>query len=378
MPSYSRLVSAVTLTSLFLVACLWLAAIPYAQSQDVLTYHNDNARTGQNLNEMLLTPANVNSTNFGKLFTLSVDGAVDAQPLYVSNVTVAAGIHNVLVVATEHDSVYAFDADSGLSLWHVSVLKPGEAPSDPRNCDQVTPEIGVTAAPVIDRSRGSNGVVYVVAMSKDSSGNYHQRLHALDLTTGAELFSGPKDIQATYPGTGDNSSGGYVVFDPSQYKERTALLLLNGVVYLSWGSHCDIRPYTGWIMGYDANTLAQRTVLNVTPNGNEGAIWMSQAGLSADSSGNIYLLDANGVFDTNLNASGFPAQGDYGNAFLKLSTSAGLAVSDYFEMFNEGQENGTDTDLGSGGALVLPDLTDGGGQSGISWWAREKTPTCIW
>ena len=361
MPSYSRLVSAVTLTSLFLVACLWLAAIPYAQSQDVLTYHNDNARTGQNLNEMLLTPANVNSANFGKLFTLSVDGAVDAQPLYVSNVSVAAGIHNVLVVATEHDSVYAFDADSGLSLWHVSVLKPGEAPSDPRNCDQVTPEIGVTAAPVIDRSRGSNGVVYVVAMSKDSSGNYHQRLHALDLTTGAELFSGPKDIQATYPGTGDNSSGGYVVFDPAQYKERTALLLLNGVVYLSWGSHCDIRPYTGWIMGYDANTLAQRTVLNVTPNGNEGAIWMSQAGLSADSSGNIYLLDANGVFDTNLNAGGFPAQGDYGNAFLKLSTSAGLAVSDYFEMFNEGQENGTDTDLGSGGALVLPDLTDGAG-----------------
>ena len=360
MQGHGRLASD-TLRLLFFVACVWLAGVCYAQSQDVLTYHNDNARTGQNLSETLLAPANVNSANFGKLFTLSVDGAVDAQPLYVSNVAIAAGVHNVLVVATEHDSVYAFDADSGLSLWHVSMLNPGEGPSDARNCNQVTPEIGVTAAPVIDRSRGPNGAVYVVAMSKDSSGNYHQRLHALDLTTGAELFSGPKEIQATYPGTGDNSSGGYVVFDPAQYKERTALLLLNGVVYLSWGSHCDIRPYTGWIMGYDANTLAQRTVLNVTPNGNEGAIWMSQAGLSADSSGNIYLLDGNGVFDTNLNANGFPTQGDYGNAFLKLSTSSGLAVSDYFEMFNQGQENGTDTDLGSGGALVLPDLTDGAG-----------------
>ena len=200
-------------------------------------------------------------------------------------------------------------------------------------------------------------------MSKDGSGNYHQRLHALDLALGTELFGGPVDIQATYPGTGDNSDGTNVIFDPGQYKERAALLLLNGVIYTGWASHCDIRPYTGWIMGYSESTLAQTSVLNVTPNGNEGAIWMSGAGLAADSSGNIYFLDANGDFDTTLNASGFPSDGDYGNAFMKLSTSGGLAVADYFEMDNEASENGSDTDLGSGGAMVLPDLSDGAGHT---------------
>jgi hypothetical protein len=177
------------------------------------------------------------------------------------------------------------------------------------------------------------------------------------------LFSGPVDIQATYPGTGDNSNGTDVVFDPAQYKERSALLLLNGVIYTGWASHCDIRPYTGWIMGYSESTLAQTSVLNVTPNGNEGAIWMAGAGLAADSSGNIYFLDANGDFDTTLNSSGFPSDGDYGNAFMKLSTSSGLAVADYFEMDNGVAESGSDTDLGSGGMIVLPDLTDGSGNT---------------
>ena len=181
------------------------------------------------------------------------------------------------------------------------------------------------------------------------SGQYHQRLHALDLALGTELLGGPKDIQATYPGTGDNSNGTDVVFDPAQYKERVGLLLMNGVVYTGWASHCDDRPYTGWIMAYSASTLAQTSVLNVTPNGNEGAIWMAGAGLAADNSGNIYFLDANGEFDFSLNASGFPSSGDYGNAFMKLSTSSGLAVADYFEMDNQSQENSTDTDLGSGG-----------------------------
>jgi hypothetical protein len=222
----------------------------------------------------------------------------------------------------------------------------------------VSPEIGITSAPVIDRTSGPNGSIYLVAMTKDTSGNYHHRLHALDLSKGTELFGGPKEIQASYPGTGDNSSGGKVIFDPSQYKERTGLLLLNGKIYTSWASHCDIRPYTGWIMSYDETTLAQSSVLNVTPNGNEGAIWMSQAGLAADTSGNVYLLDGNGTFDTKLNASGFPNRGDYGNAFLKLSTTNGLAVADYFQMRNQGQENSTDTDLGSGGTLVLPDIKD--------------------
>jgi immunoglobulin I-set domain protein len=338
------------------------AAVP--ATTDVLTYHNDIARTGQNLTETTLTTSNVNSAKFGKLGFYSVDGLVDAEPLYASNVPVPNdGTHNLLIVPTEHGSVYAFDADSGATIWHISTLKSGETTSDDRGCGQVSPEIGVTSTPVIDRTSGPNGAIYVVAMSKDGSGNYHQRLHALDLAHGTELFGGPVDIQATYPGTGDNSSNGSVVFDPAQYKERAALLMLNGVIYTGWASHCDFRPYTGWIMGYSESTLAQTSVLNITPNGNEGAIWMAGAGLAADSSGNIYFLDANGDFDTNLNSNGFPSDGDYGNAFMKLSTSSGLAVADYFEMDNEASENGSDTDLGSGGMIVLPDLTNGSGQT---------------
>ncbi len=333
-------------------------------STDVLTYHNDIARTGQNLNETVLTPSNVTSAKFGKLGLYSVDGLVDAQPLYASSVVVPSnGTHNILIAASEHDSVYAFDADTGATIWHSSVLKSGETTSDNRGCSQVTPEIGVTSTPVIDRTSGTNGAVYVVAMSKDGSGNYHQRLHALDLALGTELFSGPVDIQATYPGTGDNSNGSSVMFDPGQYEERAGLLLMNGIVYTGWTSHCDIRPYTGWIIAYSKSALAQTSVLNITPNGNEGAIWMAGAGLAADTSGNIYFLDANGDFDTNLNSSGFPSNGDYGNAFMKLSTSAGLAVADYFEMYNQSSENGSDTDLGSGGAMVLPDLSDGAGHT---------------
>jgi Immunoglobulin I-set domain len=331
---------------------------------DVLTYHNDIARTGQNLNETVLTPSNVTSAKFGKLGFYTVDGLVDAQPLYASSVAVPSnGTHNLLIAATEHDSVYTFDADTGATIWHTSMLKSGETTSDNRGCSQVTPEIGVTSTPVIDRTGGANGVVYVVATSKDGAGNYHQRLHALDLALGTELFSGPAEIQATYPGTGDNSNGPNVVFDPGQYEERAGLLLMNGVVYTGWASHCDIRPYTGWIIAYNKSTLAQTSVLNVTPNGIEGAIWMAGAGLAADSSGNIYFLDANGDFDTTLNSSGFPANGDYGNAFMKLSTSSGLAVADYFEMDNQSSENRSDTDLGSGGAMVLPDLNDGAGHT---------------
>ena len=330
----------------------------------VTTYHNDNARTGQNLNETTLTTGNVNASSFGLLFVIPADGKVDAQPLYLPNLTTSNGSHNVLFVVTEHGSVYGFDADKGTQLWQVSTLGSGETTSDNHGCNQVTPEIGVTATPVIDPGAGAHGTIYVIAMSKDGSGNYHQRLHALDVTTGAEEFGGPKEIQASYPGTGDNSSGGNVIFDPGQQLERPGLLLLNGVIYTTWGSHCDIRPYTGWVIGYDENTLSQTSVLNVTPNGNEGAFWMGGTAPSADSSGNIYALDANGVFDTTLNAQGFPNEGDYGNAFLKISTTnKQLAVADYFEMSYQNSENSTDEDLGSGGALVLPDLTDGSGNT---------------
>ena len=332
---------------------------------DVLTYHDDIARTGQNLSETTLTLGNVNSGTFGKLAFYSMDGRVDAEPLYASNVAVPNnGTHNLVIATTENDSVYALDANSGATFWQISTLKTGETASDDRNCTQITPEIGVTSTPVIDRTQGPNGAVYVVAMSKDGSGNYYQRLHALDLALGSELFGGPVEVQATYPGTGDNSNGTDVVFDPAQYAERSALLLLNGVIYTGWTSHCDIRPYTGWIIGYSESTLAQTSVLNVTPNGDAGSIWMAGAGLAADSSANIYFLDANGDFDTSLNGSGFPGNGDYGNAFMKLSTSGNqLAVADYFEMDNGVEESDSDTDLGSGGTIVLPDLSDGSGNT---------------
>jgi hypothetical protein len=352
----------VSVLRLFPTAIVSLTLVACAFAQDVLTYHNNNGRTGLYSAESTLTLSNVNSASFGKLFTVSVDGLVDGEPLYLSAVPISgSGTHNLLIVVTENDSVYAFDADTGSAIWHISALKSGETPSDDRGCSQVTPQIGITSTPVISRPKGSNGVIYTVAMSKDSSGNYHQRLHALDATTGNELYNGPVDISAKYPGTGDNSSGGFVVFDPAQYKERSGLLQMGNTIYLTWASHCDIRPYTGWIMGYNATTLKQTTVLNVTPNGNEGAIWGAGAGLSADGSGNLFFLDANGVFDTTLNSGGFPDSGDYGNAFIRLTTKGGLAAADYFEMYNGVQESDSDTDLGSGGGILLPNMKDASG-----------------
>ncbi|WP_345815218.1 PQQ-binding-like beta-propeller repeat protein [Paraburkholderia sp. PREW-6R] len=327
---------------------------------DVVTYHNDIARTGQNLNETILTPANVNATTFGKVGFFAVDGKVDGQPLYVGALAIAGGTHNVLYVVTEHDSVFAFDADTGTQLWKASALGAGETTSDDLGCAQITPEIGITSTPVIDRSRGAHGTIFVVAMTKDSSGGYHQRVHALDLATGAELLNGPTEIAASYPGTGANSSNGRVVFAPSSYADRAGLLLLNGVIYTTWTSHCDGGAYTGWIIGYSADTLQQTSVLNVTPNGSDGSVWMSGAGPASDGS-SIYLLDANGTFDNTFNANGFPAQGDFGNTYLKLGTTGGLSVADYFAMSNIVQESNADEDLGSGGALVLPDLADASG-----------------
>jgi hypothetical protein len=345
-----------------LLGCLSLTDL--SAQMNLLTYHNDRGRTGRNPRETILTPANVKSTTFGKRFTIGVDGKVDAQPLYVSGVTISGNIHNVLYVATEHNSLYAFDADGGSLLWQVRLQKAGETPSDDRGCSQVTPEIGITSTPVIDLSAPPNGIIYAVSMSKDVSANYHQRLHALDITTGIEQFGGPVDIQAAFPGSGDNSSNGKVIFDPKQYKERAGLLLLNGVLYTAWASHCDIRPYTGWVIGYGARTLGKVAVLNITPNGNEAAMWASGAGPAADAAGNIYVLAGNGTFDTTLNGSGFPQNGDFGNAFLKLSFASNkLHVTDYFTMFNTTAESNIDQDLGSGGALVLPDMVDSGGRT---------------
>jgi Immunoglobulin domain/PQQ-like domain len=339
-----------------------------AAGTDVTTFKNDLARTGQNLTETVLTPSNVNSTNFGLLRNLSVAGKVDAQPLYLSQLSIGGAPHNVVFAATEHDMVYAFDADTGATLWSVAMTGAGETTSDDRNCGQVSPEIGVTATPVIDRKAGPNGAIFVVAMSKDSGGNYHQRLHALDLTTGAELFGGPKEVQASYP-----TATGMTTFVPGNYKERPGLLLLNGIVYTAFSSHCDIQPYTGWLIGYNETTLAQSVVFNIAPNSNGGgpSIWMSGVAPAVDASGNIFLLAANGVFESNLNANGFPNLGDFGNSFLKISTANvsannnaannSLSVADYFEMSIEATDNAEDLDLGSGGAMLLPDLMDSSG-----------------
>ena len=332
---------------------------------DITTYHYDNARDGLNAKETILTPANVNSSSFGLLGNYPVDGKVDAQPLYVGGLPFGAGatLHsdNVVYVATENDTVYALNAANGGQEWKTSVLGSGETPSDARSCNQVAPQIGITSTPVIDRSYGSHGAIFVVAMSKDVSGGYHQRLHGLDLLTGAEVAGSPTDITATYPGTGENSSGGNVIFDPAQYVARAGLLLQNGIIYIGWSSHCDIQPYTGWMMGYSEAGLKQSAVLNLTPNGSEGSIWMSGFGLAADASGNIFFADANGTLDPSFSANGFPSMMDFGNAIVKLSTSNGLVVNDFWEPWNTVAESNADVDLGSGGAMLLPDLTDSSG-----------------
>ncbi len=337
---------------------------PLAAQHNVLTIHNDLGRTGQYLTETTLTHSNVKSSTFGKLFQITLDGVVDAEPLYVADIPIPnQGTHNVLIVATENDSLYGLDADTGTQLWKSELLGSNETPSDDRGCSQVTPVIGITSTPVIALNSGATGgAIFAVAMSKDSSGNYHQRLHELNLATGGPLAS-PVEIKAKYPGTGEASEGGYVRFDPAQYKERAGLLLLGHAVVLSWASHCDDTPYTGWIMAYHTKTLKQISVINLTPNSGRGAIWGSGAGLAADTDGNIYFLDANGVFDTTLNVHGFPASGDYGNAFVKLSTKGRkLRVADYFTMYNTTSESDADVDLGSGGALLLPDMTDANGK----------------
>ncbi len=332
---------------------------PPATAPDVTTYHYDNTRQGLNAQETTLTPANVNSTSFGKKNFFTADGKVDAQPLYLSALSINGTATHVLYMASEHDSVYAINADTGAAVWQVSVLGAGESPSEAiGNCGQITPEIGITATPVIDRAKGA---IYVVAMSKNGS-TYHQRLHVLSLTTGAELPGSPREITGSYPGTAAPSSNGNVIFDPVRYAERAGMLLLNGQIYLTWTSHCDGTPYTGWVMAYDESTLQQTSILNLTPNGSDGSVWMSGYGIAADAGGNIYFLDANGTFDGTLDANGFPGRQDYGNAILKLSTAANkLAVADYFQPWNTVAESNADEDLGSGGGMLLPDLTDASG-----------------
>ena len=326
-------------------------------SSGVLTYHNDIARTGQNLGETVLTTANVNSSQFGKLFSYSLDGYVYAQPLYVQAVSIPGqGTHNVVFVATEHDSVYALDADGPTPtvLWHSSFIDPASSittvPSTDITGGDLIPEIGITGTPVIDPAKNA---LYVVVATKElvaGAYQYFQRLHALNMTTGADLPGSPVVIAASVSGKGSGQSGGKVAFNTLLENQRPGLLLLNGVIYVAWGSHNDQLPYHGWVIGYDETGLQMATVYNATPNGAAGGIWQGGAGPAADSNGNIYVVTSNGTFDGNLGGI------DYGDSFLQLSTTSGtLAMVDYFSPYNQGIMSTENLDLGSGGALVLPD-----------------------
>jgi hypothetical protein len=323
---------------------------------DVLMHHNDLARTGQMLAETTLTLANVNSTTFGKLRFLPADGKVDAQPLFVTNLMIGTAAHNVVYVVTEHDSVYAYDADSGNALWQISLAAAGETSSPDPGCTDITPEIGITSTPVIDRSRGPNGALYAVAMSTDASGNVHHRLHAIDLATGAELFGGPTEIAATYPGSGAEGANGVLTFTPSLHTVRAALTLVNGTIYMGWTAHCMSGNYNGWLMAYSEDTLQQTGALPVTPNGSQGSVWMAGSGMASDGT-SIYLIDGNGTFNPTLNAQGFPVDGDLGDAFIKLSATPALVATDYFAMYDVVAQAAADDDFGSGGAMLLPDQT---------------------
>jgi hypothetical protein len=322
----------------------------------VTTSQYDNARTGANLAETLLTPKNVNANQFGKLFTLRVDGDIYAQPLYLPRLEIPGkGTHNVVFVATEHDSVYAFDAEtySTEPLWQMSFINPDKGvttvPAHDLHCPFIRPEVGITSTPVIDQKTGT---LYVIARTKEGAPNpqYVQRLHALDVSTGAEKFGGPVIIHASAKGQGDGSHQGEVAFDSLRENQRAPLLLTNGIVYITWASSCDVGPYHGWIMTYDAHTLAQTAVLNTSPDAGESGIWQGDAAPAADGDGNVYVATGNGKFDANAGGR------DYGDSVLKLAIGKdGLAVRDYFTPFNQLQLDAEDDDLGSSGPVLLPE-----------------------
>jgi hypothetical protein len=327
----------------------------------VTTHHNDNGRTGQNLAELVLNTSNVNVNTFGKLFSRTVDGQIYAQPLYVPDLAVAGQIRNVVYVATQNDSLYAFDADdptASAPLWHVTFGNAVPSIDVNPECADITPQVGITSTPVIDIV---SRTIYVVAKTKSPSDNsYHFKIHALDLIAGTEKFGGPTEIAAQVPGTGVDSVGGIVTFDPLQQFNRPGLLLLNGTVYVAFGSACETSPWHGWILGYSASTLQQVAALNTTPNGSDGGIWGGGQGLLADSANNIYVMTGNGTFDP-------MTGGDYGDSILKISTASGLSIVDYFTPTNQADLDATDSDLGSGGPMALPgtDLIVGSGKDGV-------------
>jgi len=329
---------------------------------NVTTYRNNPARSGENLQETVLAPSNVTPAQFGKLFSHSVDGQVYAQPLYLASLSIPGkGIHNVVFIATAHDTVYAFDADSidgpnASPLWQVSLadVDAGDRPatvSDVLGCSSMVPEIGITGTPVIDTATRT---LYVVALTIRQDSFVHQ-LHALDAATGAERPGSPVVIDAMVTGTGDSfSSSGFVPFHSYLQKNRAGLLLLNNVVYTAWTSYCDTGPYHGWLIAHDATTLRQLSVFNSSPNSWAASFWMGGAAPAADDGGNIYVISGNGPFDGDKNGT------DFGDSVLKLSPTSGLALADYFTPHNQSDLNRADLDLGSSGAVLLPDAAGSG------------------
>lgn len=336
--------------SIILLAASALHAQTYT---GMATWHNDLARTGQNPRETILTPSNVNVTTFGKIFSFLVDGQIFGQPLFVYNVVVAGkGTFNVVYVATENDSVYAFDADGVAAgpLWQDVFINPSkgitpipcaDTGSDP-HCP-FTSVIGITGTPVIDMA---SGTMYLTAATKEN-GKYVQRLHALDITSGAEKFGGPVVIKGSVKGTGSGSKNGMVAFSPLHENQRTGLLLLNGVVYMGWASYGDVAPFHGWVFGYNAGTLVRTAAFNTAPNGDDAGVWQSGGAFSVDPTGFIYLQTGNGTFDVNSGGK------DRGDSFLKLKAPT-LTVADYFTPYNQAALDSGDLDLGSGAGLVLP------------------------
>ena len=321
-------------------------------------YRNDNFRTGQNLAETALTPSSVNASQFGLQFTDKIDGYAYAEPLYVPAVAIQGnGTHNVVYVATENDSVYAFDADApGPPLWHSSFIDPGAnppitaVPATDIGCGDLVPIIGITATPVIDPT---SGTMYVVSKEKLGPGNYRQRLHALDITNGLERSKSPVTITATAPGTAADGNGTIVPFNPLTQLGRPALTLSNGLVYLAFASHCDIDPFHGWVLGYNETSLAQEVVFNTTPNGSNGGIWQSGCGLGVDTNGDLIAITGDGDFDTGASPQNF------GDSFLRLTPNPGatasMTVASYFTPLNELILEDEDLDMGAGGNLLLPD-----------------------
>jgi hypothetical protein len=340
------------------LALLLASLLSLTARAQVLTSQYDNARTGSDLHETILGLQNVNVRQFGKLFTFHVDGAVYAQPLYVPGLDIPGkGKHNVLFVATEHDSVYAFDAGGHPAepLWRVSLLNPKvearPVPARDVQCPFIYPEVGITSTPVIDYS---SGTLYVLARTVEGlTHRFVQRLHALDITTGVEKLGGPVEIQASSSGHGEGSSAGQVRFDPLRENPRAALLLAGGTVYLTWASSCDVGPYHGWMMAYDSHSLKQLAAFDATPDGNDGGFWAGDTGPAADDENNVYAATGNGKFDA---ATGGP---DYGDTILKMKLNGdALQIRDYFTPYNQAKLDADDNDLGSGGPVLFPGPSD--------------------